>query len=324
MGCVGATVFRQARELVIHVLHSFQHYWDHMQPIYARLPDSLQGTVSTSRREILEIWRPGDLVMVAGGIDVHNVRELPKVYVEHGAGQVYPGDYRSAHHPSYSGGGMRHRNVICYLAPSEAVAARWRPYAPAYVVGCPKLSDIHRTPRQKVAAITFHFPATVCPEAGSAWPAWSNYATSLVSWLEDDGWEVWAHEHPRWDGEVIKALSGCGALPVKDSETILSEASLLIADNTSLMYEFAALGGDVIALNSPDWRRDVHHGLRFWDYIPGHDFTSPGELFSRPPSRWINQESRNLAQRAAHYCYAYISDAAWRAASVVAQLPTGK
>jgi hypothetical protein len=50
---------------------------------------------------------------------------------------------------------------------------------------------------------------------------------------------------------------------------------MLIADNTSMLYEFAYLGRPTAVLNAPWYRREASHGLRFWDAIPGQMFDDP-------------------------------------------------
>jgi CDP-glycerol glycerophosphotransferase (TagB/SpsB family) len=51
-----------------------------------------------------------------------------------------------------------------------------------------------------------------------------------------------------------------------------------VCDTSSTIYEFASLDRPVIVLNSPLYRKDIKHGLRFWDNIPGIMIDNPWEL----------------------------------------------
>lgn len=69
-----------------------------------------------------------------------------------------------------------------------------------------------------------------------------------------------------------------GIEPVQRFDRILEQADVLAVDNSSVLYEFAATDRPVVAINAKSYRRDVHHGLRFWDHIPGVQCDSPADL----------------------------------------------
>lgn len=51
---------------------------------------------------------------------------------------------------------------------------------------------------------------------------------------------------------------------VKDRDQFLASIGILVADNTSLLFEACAHDRVAVVLNHPGYRRHVHHGLRFW------------------------------------------------------------
>jgi UDP-N-acetylglucosamine:LPS N-acetylglucosamine transferase len=55
-----------------------------------------------------------------------------------------------------------------------------------------------------------------------------------------------------------------GIEPVRSFDDVIERANVYITDGSSTLYEFAAVGGPVVTLNPPFYRRDVHHGLRWW------------------------------------------------------------
>lgn len=255
----------------------------------------------------------------------------PVVYVEHGAGQTYEGDPRGVAFPSYSGGTGLERAVL-FVCPSETVAARWRaryPATPTVAVGAPKLDRWLREPPGHglarpsfpTVAFTFHWECALVPETRSAWRYYDEALPGLASGTE---WGFLGHGHPRIYGVLHRRWQKLGVSHTPDAGDVFTEADLLVADNTSLLYEFAALDRPVVVLNAPWYRRDVSHGLRFWDYPPGLQCDRPADLAATvrraledPP------EARAIRERAVAHAYAHLDGrAAERAAAAIMEVLT--
>lgn len=215
----------------------------------------------------------------------------PVVYVEHGAGQSYDGDPRSAGHGSYSGGKGLDR-VVLFIGPSEHVSARWReryPSTPAVAVGCPKLdarfSRLSERARaydeRRVAAITFHWDCALVAESTSAWRHFDRALPGLVSWAREHDVELLGHGHPRLWRTIAPRWRALGVEPVESFDAVLDRADVLVFDNSSAGYEFASLDRPVVVLNAPWYRRDVEHGGRFWQCADvGVQCDEPHELIA--------------------------------------------
>lgn len=266
------------------------HYADHLLPIWLALPPSARGrwfADRTSRGHVAahvpgsalragDPSKTGQPIVVASHVDYQRARGRPVALVEHGAGQTY-GDGN----PGNAGGRNRER-VGLFICPHPTVAAAnlaaW-PRAHAVAAGCPKLDrwphpvprPSMRGPKPEVVAVTWHWDCQVAPQERRS--AWDHYGPAtlhmLATWAATADVQLLGHAHPRILRRIRPEYNAAG-IPVADHlDQVLDTASLLIADNTSAMYEAAALGIPVIALNAPWYRRDVHHGLRFWDHVPG-------------------------------------------------------
>jgi hypothetical protein len=269
---------------VIDLYASQPHYAEHLWPVWEALPDEVRGRAMAPRAGCWwgtpDYVRPGPrdgLVMVAGFADARRMAPRPLVYVEHGAGQTYPGDPRAARHGSYAGGEGLDR-VRLFIAPSETVADRWRAEyrAPVAIVGCPKLDRWHaenlrgsRSSSAPVVAVTFHWDCQLIPETRSAF---RHFAPGLAR-LRDDvraaGGELWGHGHPRAWGALSRTWRTLGVPLVPSFADILDGADVLVVDNTSAGPEFASTGRPVLWLNAPWYRRDIDHGGRFWQWPRG-------------------------------------------------------
>jgi hypothetical protein len=259
----------------IHGLAHLSHHLDHVQAVWKHLPPSLKGELRTGRTRSDRGWPAEDLVLVAGYDDVEAAPSHRLIYIEHGAGQSYGGDRRSAGHRSYSGSTHPER-VVGYISPRVDVAESWG--RPAFAAGSPICDpyplEVHN--ERPLAAITFHWPARLCPEAGTALPYYADRLAEIVMALIRQGFEVVGHHHPR--ERRLNLMWPKIGVRIASADEIRQRANLLIADNTSMLYEMCYLGRYVISLNSPEYRRDVNHGLRFWDAVPGLEIDTADQL----------------------------------------------
>lgn len=191
------------------------------------------------------------------------------VFMEHGAGQAYIGERGySARHQSYSGG-IDREDVELFLVPNEYSADLWRtayPAATVQIVGCPKLDTLparQLDPNESgpIVAISFHWPGHVSPESDTALGYYLRALPELAK-----RYSVIGHAHPKgdWPQRLQRDYRRAGIPFVADFDDVCRKADLFIADNTSCLFEFASTGRPVVVLNSPGYRKDVHHGLRFW------------------------------------------------------------
>lgn len=262
----------------VHALARHQHYLDHLLAIWNHLPDDLLGETLLEHKPTLshvKHWAPDDVVMVAGFPDISCAFGRRVVYVEHGAGQRYEGN-RAA---SYYHGAEHPENVIAYIGPRQDVIDSWG--RPGFAAGSPICDPYQLFAPRRVAVITFHWNAgsphrTNVPEAGTAFDHFAPKMDDIVAALRANDWEVYGTYHPRFTRMR-------GFWPARDVVEVSAhearrDAQLLIADNTSLMYEMLYLARSVIAMNSPHWRRDVEHGLRFWKHAPPVQADDPEQL----------------------------------------------
>lgn len=264
------------------------HFSNHLAPIWKALPPELKdgfyasGRAAT-RADDLGICVDGDfprrkeLVMVASYEDYRATKDAKVILVNHGVGQTYI-DGKAHKHPSYSGGNERER-VVLHLCTSDRDAANC---PNGVAVGVPYLDLYHLArPRpsndKPVVAISFHADIHLCPETRWAFPYYRNAIMDLAR-NPDLPFTLLAHAHPRAHFKMSKWWKTLGVPYTDNWFDVLERADLYICDNSSTLYEFASLDKPVIALSAPWYRRDVHHGLRFWDAIPGLHVERPDDL----------------------------------------------
>ena len=272
------------------------HYLRHLQPIWQALPAEMMGAVyvGLNVNELgpygtylglpVKKGRPpgnGHPLLVAGGSDLVYYEARPVVFVEHGVGQSYQG----ISDVSYSGG-IGRTAVRLFLCPNEQAAAANRasyPDTPAVVVGCPTVqpatrnipagADRHER-NQAVIGISWHWDSTIVPETRSSWPYWAGAALHLASHRR-----VVGHAHPKIAREILPWWTHNRVPNTPHWHELDACCDVYVTDNSSTLYEFAASGRPVVVLDAPWYRRDVEHGLRFWDAADvGIRIGDPAEL----------------------------------------------
>lgn len=323
------------------MLASERQFLDHVAAVWSALPDDARGDVLVPRqlhehRAALGIPHVGEIdrsrpVLVAAYGDVKRARLEGRrriAYIEHGAGQSYPADQRGAGHPSYAGGRDR-ADVGLVMVPGPYSGDLWRKAYPGVrveEVGCPKLDML--PPRDDspgpVVALAFHWDCRLVQETRTAFYTYRPALEEITR-----RWTVIGHGHPRaMDGppDLRKEYRRRSIELVEDFADVCRRADLLVFDNTSAGFEFASLGRPVLVLNEPigrtpdrGYRRDRHHGLRFWDAAGvGINVWSPADLpdaieraLSDPP------EVAAAREAALRRVYTHRSGAAARAAGVL-------
>lgn len=273
-----------------------------------------------SDKEVFKILKKNNRPLVVANIsDAMTKTEyswLRLILVNHGAGQSYIGE-GGKRNKSYAGGYGRH-NVALFLNPndySNKLDEMKYPYAEHIVVGCPKMDEWHLKTlsnqinkwdgkSKPVIAISFHWDCHVVPETRSAW----EHFKSAISGLADNkDWIVLGHGHPRILDELSVVYESCGIEVVRRFDDVLERANLYVADHMSTLYEFASTDRPVVVLNAPWYRRDVNHGLRFWDCANvGVNCNSPGSLIKKIyEALEDSEEQKKMREDAVNTVYKY-------------------
>jgi len=206
----------------------------------------------------------------------HRVNPDRRIFMmEHGTGHSFGTS-------AYPNGPGDRDYVSLFLPPNQYTADKIRTArsTPCEVIGTPKLDWIAREdfPRHDppVVCISFHHGGKNRrpPEAGSAFEHYKDWVVVLKQ-----HYNLIAHGHPLSRVRDIPFYDSIGVPFVEDFEQVLRAADVYVNDLSSTLYEFIATGKPVIVMNAPWFRRDVHHGLRFWDYSDvGFVVDQPGEL----------------------------------------------
>lgn len=267
-------------------------YLDHLVPVWKALPEDRRGSVYVSEQCLDYAERLGlaarrfrEYERQAGPLVIFSRAEFrrlptgsPVVFIEHGVGANYDGRSHLAAITS-----QRAAQIMALLTtPAQAEAHRRIFGDRVHEVGCPKLDAWagyrhrrHRRHRPPVVAFSHHWDQRMYPETRSAWP-WDAEAWEQV--IAGGRYTVLGHKHPGDPRDIEGWCREHGIEFVERFDDVLRRADLYVADNTSTLYEFAATGRPVVVLSPPWYRRDVHHGARFWEHLPGLECAIPDHL----------------------------------------------
>jgi hypothetical protein len=324
------------------------HYLVHLLPIWKALPDDAKGTVFMAGAAADQAGNAGlprvqmahpppahTPIMVASFKDSQHLGARPIVYVEHGVGQTYVDRPAAESYP----GGIGHDRVVLFVCPSDRVAGLWAkryPDTPTVVVGSPKMDALHARRAalgdrwrpahpQPTVVWSFHSDVRLVPETMSAFPHYEDALPALVARLNHDGIRVVGHAHPRSYFKLRRRWDQVGVESIWSFESAVAQADCYLVDNSSTLYEAASLGVPTIALNAPWYRRDVDHGLRFWDTLPGDMIDGPDDVVTAISRALDDPDSlRDARERAVRAVYADTDGyAAQRAAQAIVRVLGG-
>jgi hypothetical protein len=312
-----------------------QQFAEHLAPVWLALPEEARGPfivwddrtqcaaermgVTVTRRHkrsdqryVLERM-DGQPVVVAGSHDMLKANSVGGhiALLTHGIGQSYGGRRDEAARHIGSPGGNTRDMVSLFLHPGTHPAVRDKvryPKARVEVVGSPMLERLHRKPRdgrEPVVAITTHWDWALCPETHSAltcphYGGWYGIHDAITELAKR--YHVLGHGHPRLfthpEGDIITPMwEGMGIEVVESFDEVCRRADVLVADNTSVIYEFAATDRPVVLLDPPWYDLDVPHGLRFGEpgRLVGPHVSDPRTLTDKVAEaltarRWREQE----------------------------------
>lgn len=204
-----------------------------------------------------------------------NVRMLSKngypeigfILLEHGAGQVYQSDVagwcRGSFKSSYRIKLFLGTNHYCVDAFKKNIKR-----TPAYVVGCPKLDNIQQEVNNynnPLVVFSWHWDCSSIPETRSGFEFWSKEVLAIHKDKEKK-FKIAVHGHPRIQDQTLAFCTKHDIPFIKTFDFVLKNANIYVVDNSSTLYEFAVTTKPVILLNNPFYRREVRHGMRFWEH----------------------------------------------------------
>lgn len=310
--------------MTVDVYASEPHFIDHIAPVWLKLSEDIRGNFRTRQAHVdyatklgLEVTTepPTDNPTLVASWGDYRKTSGQVIYMEHGIGHSY-----SNEHPSYSGAPGKDR-VTLFLNQHKLTDQRNKetyPNAEHAIIGVPRMDSVAiRGVEGRTVAISFHWDCKVAPETRSAFEHYRRFIPKLVKMKKI---QLIGHSHPNkaWRNKIQPVFQRHGVEFVETFDEVLERADVYIIDNSSTAYEFAAAGRPVISLNAPWYRKNVHHGIRFWEHIPGPQVDDGWQMMKLIP-QILDQPDMFEAERiaAVKALFPYRGKAAKRAANII-------
>ena len=301
------------------------HYLDHMKPIWDNLNSKFKGKfiITENIEEYAKLLKlnycieePREVITLVSSYGDYKNTKKEVIFMEHGIGFTF-----SNNHPSYAGGKGKDR-VVLFLNQHTITQIKNQkayPLSKQEIIGVPKTDqyiNLIPVPKDKpTICLSFHWNCKVSPETTSAF---SHYASVIPKLNKNKEFNLVFHGHPHDNKKWEKYCTKNNIKRIKTFDEVIKTADVYVADATSTSYEFAVTGKPVIILNAPWYRKNIHHGIRFWDYIPGPQVDDPKRLelmmlrAVRNPRQWDY-----IREPVIDKLYPYFGESAKRAATVI-------
>lgn len=187
------------------------------------------------------------------------------ILMEHGCGQYY--DIRHYFWGRQHGLRKFMHSVKYMLCPNECLANKIKKHNPklkTYITGSPKLDRYtkQKTNNQRpLIVFSWHWECKVIPETTGGFNYWKGCLIEIGK-----KYNIALHGHPRIQRDVKIFARDNDIEHIESFDEVLVRADVYACDNSSTLFEFAAIDKPVIVLNNPWFRKDIEQGMRFWEY----------------------------------------------------------
>lgn len=259
---------------MIHLVASLPHYQDWLLPIADEL---VARDIDVEIHDLSGVLADEPIPTVIAGMGDQSVIPhcRPLALVDHGVGQTYA----NLDHQSYNAGRNRQRvSLFLYSTRQarDANEARWHD-ATHVVCGPVRLDQFFEggvltggmdrpCNAQVTVGFAWHFDLTITQETRSAF---GYYLPVLERLAADSPYKLLGHAHPRAWESIEGHYERLGIEQERDVDQFLTRCDVVVVDNSSVLFEAAALQRPVLALDAPFYRDTPRQPPRFYDQVPG-------------------------------------------------------